>query len=736
MNNPVMDRPDFSAPIVSATSHSQIDSQDKSSILVVDDRTENILVLRSMLEELGQNIVAVHSGEEALKMLLKQEFAVILLDVNMPGMDGLETAGYIRQRRKTMHTPIIFLTAYIEEMHTAKGYSLGAVDYIMTPVMPEVLRTKVKVFVQLHQMQRQVEREAENRVALAHEQAARAAAEESRRRSAFLAEASHLLSSSLDVDTTAKSLARFVVPFLADLGGIALGQQDGETPFVAVSWVDPDDAHHCHDSVLDKIDDRVLVQAISEALSSGETRLVDDIEGTTTLIHDRRPAQEGYTPEPPLALRRIAVLPLLARGRTLGTLLLGMASPDRTFDTLTLELAGDLAGRVAISLDNCMLYARIQEQDQRKNEFLAMLAHELRNPLAPIRNAVQLLDAPHPDPARLSWATRVLERQSRQLVRLVDDLLDVARITQGQITLKSERVDVAAVLSMAVETCSTVIGDRHHELSVHPPARPLTLRGDAARIAQVLSNLLNNAAKYTDPGGRISISAQAADDDVVFTVRDNGVGIRPEMLAKIFDLFTQADRSLDRSQGGLGVGLTIVQRIVDLHGGTVRALSDGLGKGSEFIVRLPRAMEEPPPQAGASRELGPDGRRSILIVDDYVDSAETIATLLRGEGHTVHVCHDGPSALRMARELKPDAILLDIGLPGMSGFDVAKLLRAHEETQDCLIVALSGYGQSADYELSRRAGFDHHLVKPAELAMLREVLDSTRVDSKQRYGAG
>jgi signal transduction histidine kinase len=732
-----MDRPGFSSTTMASIFPLECNAADKASILVVDDRTENILAIRSMLEELGQDIVAVHSGEEALKMLLKHEFAVILLDVNMPGMDGLETAGYIRQRRKSAHTPIIFLTAYIEEMHTAKGYSLGAVDYIMTPVMPEVLRTKVKVFVQLHQMQRQAEREAENRIALAHEQAARAAAEESRRRSAFLAEASHVLSTSLDAETTAKSLSRFVVPFLADLGCIALGQQEGETGFAALSWVGPEDAHRCNEHVLGKIDDPELVAAIRDTLTSGSTRVVERMEGPGTLLHEWTSGREGVRgPEAPLPLRRVAVVPLLARGRTLGVMLLGMATDERMFDAPRMELAADLAGRAAISLDNCMLYARIQEQDQRKNEFLAMLAHELRNPLAPIRNAVQLLDTPDLDGSRLVWATRVLERQSRQLVRLVDDLLDVARITQGQVTLKCERVDVASVLHMAVETCSTLVSERRHALTVLPPTQPLALHGDAARIAQVLSNLLNNAAKYTDPGGRISISAQAADGDVLFTVRDNGVGIRAEMLAKIFDLFTQADRSLDRSQGGLGVGLTIVRRLVDLHGGTVRALSDGPGKGSEFIVRVPLAADEAVPAPADAQHAARDTARSILVVDDYVDSADTIATLLRSDGHVVHVCHDGPAALRMARELRPDAILLDIGLPGMTGFEVARRLRAHEVTQGCLIVALSGYGQTADHELSRSAGFDHHLVKPAELAMLRQVFDSMNVDNKRLNEAG
>ena len=697
---------------------------EKSSILIVDDRAENLVVFRSMLEELGQDIVAVKSGEEALKNLLRHDFAVILLDVNMPGMDGLETASYIRQRRRTAHTPIIFLTAYIEEMHTAKGYSLGAVDYIMTPVMPEVLRTKVKVFVQLHQMQRHAEREAEHRVALAHEQAARAAAEASRRRSAFLAEASHVLASSLDVETTTRSIARFVVPFLADLGAIVSSETDEPTGPAAVSWIGGSDANARHDAVLDTIGHPALLHAMGEAIALRRPVLVDDFGRSGDKLTGLAMIADRVEPlEPALALGLVAVMPLLARGRTLGVLLLGMGPSERIFDALALELAADLAGRVAVALDNCALYARIQEQDQRKNEFLAMLAHELRNPLAPIRNAVQLLDLPNCDDNRIAWATRVLDRQSTQLVRLVDDLLDVARITQGQITLKSERVDVASVLQMAIETCSSLIREKQQALSVHPPDAPLSAQGDAARIAQILANLLNNAAKYTDTGGRIALTAEADEKNVVFRVRDTGVGIRREMLARIFDLFTQADRTLDRSQGGLGVGLTIVQRLVHLHGGTVEALSEGPHLGSEFIVRLPRALENTP-AARTDGAAGEPALASILVVDDYADSADAIASLLRVDGHAVHVCNDGEAAMEIARTLRPDVILLDIGLPGMNGFEVAKALRLDAETRHCRLVALSGYGQPSDFEQSRAAGFDHHLVKPAEPQVLRELFAS------------
>ena len=708
---------------------------EKSSILIVDDRTENLIVFRSMLEELGQDIVAVQSGEEALRKLLRHDFAVILLDVNMPGMDGLETAGYIRQRRRTAHTPIIFLTAYIEEMHTAKGYSLCAVDYIMTPVMPEVLRTKVKVFVQLHQMQRHAEREAEHRVALAHEQAARATVEASRRRSAFLAEASHVLASSLDVETTVRSIAHFVVPFLADFGAIALSEADEPTGFAAVSWISEGDMSSRHDIVLAGVDHPALLRAMREAIALRRPVLLNDFGQPGEKLTGLAMAGGAIEPlEPALSLQLVAVLPLLARGRTLGVLLLGIGPSGRAFDALALELATDFAGRVAVALDNCTLYARIQEQDQRKNEFLAMLAHELRNPLAPIRNAVQLLDMPSCDDDRIAWATRVLDRQSMQLVRLVDDLLDVARITQGQITLKSENVDVTSVLQMAVETCSSLIRERQHEITVKPPNDPVSVRGDAARIAQVLANLLNNAAKYTDTGGRIVITAEADANDVVFRVQDTGVGIRREMLARIFDLFTQADRTLDRSQGGLGVGLTIVQRLVQLHGGTVEALSEGPQLGAEFIVRLPRAIEEARPTQRADEAAAGPALASILVVDDYADSADALASLLRVDGHAVYVCHDGEAAVEIARRMRPDVILLDIGLPGMNGFEVAKALRSRAETRQCRLVALSGYGQPADLQQSRNAGFDHHLVKPAEPQVLRELFAS--LGRKERGDTG
>ncbi len=697
----------------------------KANILVVDDRPENLLVFRTTLEELGQNVIAARSGEEALKRLLEHDFAVILLDVNMPGMDGLETATFIRGRQKTARTPIIFLTAYVEEMHTAKGYSLGAVDYMLTPVMPDILRTKVKVFVELYLMTRQVERQADQRIALAREQAARAAAEESIRRSTFLAEAGDILSSSLDVTATVRSLAQFVVPFLGELSALTLADEQGRPTRTELAWVGstPGGTRHSESAV--ELDDHAINQAITDALDSGNIAVVTELNpGLSKLVATRVGQDTAVTLDLGFTLRSLAVLPLVARGRKLGTLLLGLA--DLGFDPTTLALAEDLTTRAAVALDNCLLYARIHEADQRKNEFLAMLAHELRNPLAPVRNAVQILRMPNQQPAKLEWGLDVIDRQTLQLVRLVDDLLDVARITQGRISLKLEAVDVAEVMAAALEMSRPLIDARCHELAVAVPPARLKVHGDYSRIAQILANLLNNAAKYTEPRGRISLNAAQEGTEVVFRVRDSGIGIRKEMLASVFELFTQADRSLDRSQGGLGIGLTIVQRLASMQNGSVHAYSAGPGQGSEFVVRLP-LLEHAEASAGTPRPTGGHAIvHRVLVVDDYVDSAESMAVLLQAEGHEVRIAHEGMTAIKMAPDFKPSLVFLDIGLPGMNGFEVARSLRAMPETKDCVLVAMTGYGQAEDHQRSLESGFDRHFVKPVDPLALQELFDSLK----------
>jgi signal transduction histidine kinase/DNA-binding response OmpR family regulator len=697
------------------------DTHDQVGILVVDDRAQNRLVLETILEELDQRIVAVGSGEEALKQLLEQDFAVILLDVNMPGMDGLETARYVRGLQRTAHTPIIFLTAEAEEMNAA--YSLGAVDYILTPVRPEILRSKVKVFVQLHQMHRQVQKQAAERIALANANAGRAAAEESKRRSNFLAAASDVLSSSLDVDTVAKALAKFAVPFVADFSAVLLADDGGAIRRAELFWCSTDGGEGTAAS-LPHLPNDTISAAVERALQSGHRELLGELDNLTmdlgALAAEGAPARPVAAPYP---LRSLVVLPLMARERKLGALLLGLAAGTRNFSMTDLALAEDLAARTAVSLDNCLLYAKIQDADQRKNEFLAMLAHELRNPLAPIRNAVYLLSQPGNDSERVAWASKVIDRQTRQLVRLVDDLLDVARITQGRIQLTLEAVNVTDVVNLAMEMSRPLIEARRHEVTTTLAEEPLFVHGDHARVTQIIANLVNNAAKYTDRGGRISVSAEEDGTDVVLRVKDTGMGIPHDMLASIFDLFTQSECSLDRSQGGLGVGLTIVQRLARMQGGNVYATSAGAGQGSEFVVRLPRAAAAGTRPEAIAANADATGL-TVMVVDDYVDSAESMASLLKLDGHFVRVAHGARDAIELARTFKPAVVFLDIGLPDMNGYEVAQHLRALPGGTEAVLVALTGYGQPDDLERSKAAGFDHHLVKPIDPSILQTLFKS------------
>jgi PAS domain S-box-containing protein len=366
----------------------------------------------------------------------------------------------------------------------------------------------------------------------------------------------------------------------------------------------------------------------------------------------------------------------------------------------------------------------LAETDRHKDEFLAMLSHELRNPLAPIRNAVQILGLiPSPEPT-LAWSRDVIGRQVQHLTRLVDDLLDVSRITRNMIQLRKEPVALATIVARAVEAVRPLLDARKHELTVRVPSELILLEADPVRLTQVLVNLLSNAAKYTDESGLVTLTVERQGSETMLRVRDTGIGIPPELLPKVFDLFTQADRSLDRSQGGLGIGLTLVRRLVELHGGTVRAFSEGPGKGSEFVVRLPVLDAAPPVphEDNGHREARLSPGRRILIVDDNADAAETLALLLRLNGHDVQTALDGPAAVEAARAFQPDVALLDIGLPGMDGYEVARRLRREPGLKDVRLVAVTGYGREEDRLRSREAGFDHHLTKPVEPCVLLKLL--------------
>jgi PAS domain S-box-containing protein len=368
----------------------------------------------------------------------------------------------------------------------------------------------------------------------------------------------------------------------------------------------------------------------------------------------------------------------------------------------------------------------LQEVNQRKDEFLAMLAHELRNPLAPIRNAAQIMRFHAKGNPKLEWVRAVIERQSRHLTRLVDDLLDVSRIVRGQITLEKSVVDLNDVVRHALETSRPLLRERKHELTVSVPSEAVRLEADLTRLAQVVANLLINAAKYTPENGRIWLEAERQGGEVILRVRDTGVGIAPSLIPRVFDLFTQGARTLDRAQGGLGIGLTLVKRIVEMHHGSVEARSAGVDRGSEFIVRLPLLPEEPAsaqPAEESSDGSGPGERIRVLVVDDNVDAAESIAMLLSLEGHEVRSVHAAHEALEAAEAFRPHLVLLDIGLPGMDGYEVARRLRS-QHIERMRIVAITGYGQPSDRDRTREAGFDQHLVKPIDPEMLHALLDS------------
>ena len=365
--------------------------------------------------------------------------------------------------------------------------------------------------------------------------------------------------------------------------------------------------------------------------------------------------------------------------------------------------------------------AELMEVDRRKDQFLAMLGHELRNPLAAIQLAVTLLKRPAEQPR----AGEMIRRQTDHLVRLVDDLLEISRISTGKLTLKKQRTFVMNLVQQAVETCRPLIEDKQLELSVFLPPAQIALEADPARLTQALANLLTNAAKYTPTGGRISLRAARESGDVVFRVKDTGMGIPREMLGKIFEAFIQGDQSLDRSAGGLGLGLALVRKIVELHGGTVAAHSDGPGQGSEFVLAVPTGQSEPAVAAPMALKPGrPADQHRVLVVDDNRDIADGLATLLSGFGHEVHVAYDGPEALEVAARSHPDVVILDIGLPHLDGYEVAQRLRRLPGGAALTLIALSGYGLEKDRRASSEAGFDLHFVKPDDLEKVEEVLAS------------
>ncbi|HVX12382.1 MAG TPA: PAS domain S-box protein [Pirellulales bacterium] len=542
----------------------------------------------------------------------------------------------------------------------------------------------------------------------------------------YLAEASAALASIVDFESTLQKIVNLAVPFFADWAAVDW-QHDGVLERLAVANTDPHQVELAQELMRDYPPKPDAKGGIGAVFRTGEpvimTNLTDEL--LVKGARDERHLQLMRS----LGLKSYVCVPLTVSGTTVGVLTFATSESGRRYKDDDLALAMDLARRASVAIENTQLYQALREADQRKDEFLATLAHELRNPLAPIRNSLEILKMPRVDAEVAQHARDLMERQIHHLVRLVDDLLDVSRVMRGKIDLRKERIELATVIARALETVQPLIDTHRHHLHIRLPEESLVLPADPVRLSQVVVNLLTNAAKYTEPGGLIEVEAKRDGESVLLIVRDNGIGIPAETKDRIFDLFVQANQAVVRSQGGLGIGLTLVRNLVELHNGSIEARSNGPGQGSEFIVRLPLSSGEPNgigrDAVAAEERAAPSGFR-LLIVDDNHDAANSLGTLLQLQGHHVRIAYSGMATLEIAKEFIPDAVLLDIGMPGMDGYEVAMRLRELPALQNTMLIALTGWGQQEDRRRSAEAGFDRHLVKPLDVKVLHGLLEELR----------
>jgi PAS domain S-box-containing protein len=563
------------------------------------------------------------------------------------------------------------------------------------------------------------------------------------RQRAFLADATRLLGSSLDYGQTLAKVARLAVPAIADWAAVDI-IENGERKRVAAEHVDPAKV-----DLLLEMDRRYPADpkhpdARGAVLASGQPLLLTEVTPAQLDQAARDPEHRRMIER--LDLHSIVLVPLTAQGRTIGVISLATAESRRRYGPQDLSLAQALADRVSLAVANAQLYAEAgkarddaQQANRSKDEFLAMLGHELRNPLAPILTALQLMKLRQA--SAFERERSIIERQVRHVVTLVDDLLDISRITRGKIELAAQPIDLADTVDKALELAGPLIEERQHQVTISVP-HGMFVRGDGIRLAQVVTNLLTNAAKYTDRGGRITITVEAIGDQVVLAVRDNGVGIEADLLPNVFDMFVQGRQAIDRAKGGLGLGLAIVATVVKLHGGTVSARSAGPNQGSEFRVSLPMLPDGPAsadatapvptPMAKTPSTAPRSSGARILVVDDNPDALALLTEALRDKGHETEGVGDAASALALAEKLRPELALLDIGLPLIDGYELARRLRAIPALAAIKLVAVTGYGQPTDKARAQAAGFDEHLVKPISLENVERVVDQMLAAARKR----
>jgi len=668
-------------------------------VLLVDDQVRNLEALQAVLHPLGCRLITAQSADEALLALLQHDFAAIVLDIRMPEMDGIELAQLIKGRRRTRHVPILFLTAHLlDEKDILQGYQVGAVDYLTKPLNPEVLRAKVAIFADLHR--------GSQALSETNHQLQREVAERERAETA-LREANQQLEERVAARTAELSEAHAVLAASEERLRIALNAGRMGT------WELDAAKRTCH---IDEVQCELLGLPLNTRVIALDTLLTltyppDDEMVRGSVEHALRTTVDNVA-DYSYEFRFVrpfdgAVRWLQVSGRTIAA---DGAPPRRIGVTL------DITTRK----QNEQL---LQEADRRKNDFLATLAHELRNPLAPIRNAVELLRMKGPLPVDKRQPADVIDRQARALTRLVDDLLDISRITQNRLELRREPASLSAIVEAAVEASRPLIDAGGHSLVVNLPDEPIVLLADVTRVAQVISNLLNNAARYSDKRGHIHVTVRREGMEAVILVADEGIGIPTAMLQRVFEMFVQVDRAHERGRGGLGVGLALSKQLVEMHGGNISASSGGPGLGSTFEIRLPIAAEvEASVRAIGIKDDLPTSRLRLLVVDDNRDSVDSLSTLLRLMGNEVHMAFDGVEAVNAAHSLRPDVVLLDVGLPLRSGYDAARQIRGEPWGRNMVLIALTGWGQEQDRKRSREAGFDHHLVKPVDPKALMKLV--------------
>ncbi len=687
-------------------------------ILLVEDNPHDRTVFHRAFRksEITTRITDCKRAEAALSLLAANadQFDLIVSDYGLPGSSGLDLYRQLQDQR--IQLPFVLLTGVGNELLAVEALKLGVDDYVPKHAGRAYVEQLPTAITRVYQIQQDRMQKAQIKAELVEREA----------KEQFLSQATStaLLIAMEDYEETTAELARMPIPFFADWSLVDLFNHEVWPRQVVASHVNP----QCN-SRLQQL--TALVSGshqsgplVADVLQQRQPRLITEIVDPKELFGTVNPAICEIVAA--LNPQSVICAPLAIRDRIIGVLWLIHSDSGRVYIERDVSFAERLGQRMAIAIENARVYASVRKSDRRKDEFLATLAHELRNPLAPVRNALEILQNSKADARLANKAIATMERQVEHLVRLVDDLLDVSRVMRGKIALRKRRVRFTDIVQRALETSHSIIEQRRHELVVNFPDDEVWLEVDEVRIAQVLANLLTNAAKYTNEGGHIWLQCEMASNTLCVRVRDDGIGMEPSEQAHIFDLFRQVESSLESSNGGLGIGLTLVRRLTEMHGGVVLAHSDGLGQGSEFVVRLPvshvvKRHDDTPRPPVPNLEPTTGGLR-ILVVDDNLDAAEMMCELLRLDGHDVQMAHDGQAACEKATERHPHVILLDIGLPGMNGYEVTKQLRCRQEFRQTTIIAVTGYGQPIDRQRARAAGFDLHLVKPVPPKTIQEIL--------------